>query len=60
MWHTPVAFPVRAISVSYFTGIMESRRMNIGGRICRFIICFDFVMVNWIIGLGIIAVADKK
>ena len=34
--------------------------MSIGWKICSFIICFDFVMVNWIIRSGIIAVADEK
>ena len=34
--------------------------MNIGGRIYSFIICFNFVMVNCIIGPGIIAVANEK
>lgn len=60
MWHTPVDFPVRAISVSCFTGTMGLRRMNIGKRFYSFMICFDFVMVNWIIWLGIIAVVDEK
>ena len=55
MWHTPMDFPVLAISVSCFIGTMGSHRMNIGGRIYSFMF-FCLHNGNWIIGLENIAV----
>ncbi len=40
---TDVAFLVRAISVSCFTGIMGSRRMNIRNRLYSFMVFLVFV-----------------